>query len=273
MLHRIHSHKSEEPLLGRSLAIDAARGATRTSSVRVKSQGQPSSSYADRLKAKAGHHYISNRNIPISADCGSSAGTPSRSNSRARKPLTLFDDFGIHSRKNLAKACIPSITPPRVDIIGDNVTRSVWPSPLSGGAERLPGKQHAAKPAQERKKRLEKEESDTTDAEGDIWYECDQSTSQREEEEPWAVQEYHMRAWWEMIRLALQVDSDSNEKCSPAPCVQSRPKAWKNSGNNFFPSWSSHLEQDEVVEAVLEERLRSKKRNGGSQLLTSKTKA
>jgi len=176
----------------------------------------------------------------------------------------LFDGFGIRIHQNQKKSTSPSSrlkNPLEEDTERDIVAYTSEPAHLADSAERFTLTLPAAQPGQQLQKGLESKESNLTDAEDEVWYECRQNAPQ-EKEEHTAQQEYRVRIWWEMIRLALQVDLDSSSKCSPALGIQRCPKVWKHSGSNFFPPWFSHLEQDEIIEAVLEEGRLSQQSKG-----------
>jgi len=265
MPHLIPSHKSEELLSNKLLAIEAPRIATRTSSVRVKPRGRSPRSYIQQPEANAEHHYISSREALASAGRDSDMGRPCRTQSRARKLAALFDDFVVHMHQHQKKSKIPSSrvkSSSDKDTKRDNVAHTSESAHLSDNAERFPRTLPAAQPGQQLQKRMESKESILTDAEDEVWYECDQNALRGKEEEHTAQQEYRVRIWWETIRLALQVDLESSSKCSPASSTQLCPRVWKHSGSNFFPPWFSHLEQDEIVEAVLEEGRLSQQSKG-----------
>lgn len=278
MPHLEYSHKSEELFLNKSLAIDAARVATRTSSVRVRAEGWLSRSHTERRKTKASHPHISSRETPTSTDRSSGTGTLSHSQFRALKLPALFDGFIKHMHEHQEKPTLPSSRSkpsPKEVIKADSIAYTFEPAHLSDGVEQLPVTLPAAKTVQQRvqelQKKSERKESNITDVEDEVWYECDQSTSQGTEEVDTAKQEYRARIWWGMVRLALQVDLEFSSECLPAPDAQSYPKSWRYSRNNFFPPRFSHLDQNEVIAAVLDERRRYQQPKGESLLFRNPT--
>ena len=263
MPHLIPSHKSEEVFLNKSLAVDAARVSKRTSSVQVKTRYQASRSKTERFKPKAGDRLLQVEKrqpqqiaAPVEKPSHSQSGTP--------KLPALFNAFSLRTIEHLDRPRIPSRRPIR-SLKGSTKKYNISHTPelarQPDGAQKLCGTLPTPKSGQQLQRKLGRNESSITNTEDDVWYECEQNNSQRkaeEEEEVEAVakQEYQVRIWWETVRLALQVDVDLSNKYLPAPGTQSCSKSWKNSGSNFFPLRFGHLQQNEIIEAVLDKKRR-----------------
>lgn len=233
--------------------------------MRVKTGGRPPRPSIHPPNASAGHRHISSRKTLAPAGRDSDMGIPYFSVSWTRKLPALFDGFGIRMHQHQEKSKSPSSRlkdPLKNDTEKGNVAHTIESAPLANSAERFPLTLPAAQRGKQMQKGPESKESNLTDAEEEVWYECDQTTSQGTECHS-AQREYRVRLWWKMIRLALQVDLDSSSKCSPALDARPCPKVWKHSGSNFFPPWCSHLEQYEIIEAVLEEQRLSQHSKAG----------